>query len=75
MTVMQRLARRIVLGLLSRLRAGQLTIVEEQQRLVLGHGSPRATVVVRSPQFWSMLLHGSRGMAEAYMGGLWESPI
>jgi cyclopropane-fatty-acyl-phospholipid synthase len=74
MTVMQRLARRIVLGLLSRLRSGQLTIVEEQQRLVLGHGSPRATVEVRSPQFWSMLLHGSRGMAEAYMGGLWESP-
>lgn len=71
---MQRLSRSIVLGLLSRLHSGELTIVEEQKRLVLGHGSPRGRVEVRSPRLWSMLLHGSRGMAEAYMAGLWESP-
>jgi cyclopropane-fatty-acyl-phospholipid synthase len=41
---------------------------------VLGHGSPQATVEVRSPRLWPSLLHGSRGMAEAYMEGLWESP-
>ena len=41
---------------------------------MLGHGSPQATVQVRSPRLWPMLLHGSRGMAEAYMQGLWESP-
>jgi cyclopropane-fatty-acyl-phospholipid synthase len=74
MSTVQRLARRIALGLLGRLRSGQLTIVEEGHHLVLGHGSPQATVEVRSPQLWSMLLHGSRGMAEAYMEGLWESP-
>ena len=74
MTAGQRVARRIVLGLLAHLRAGQLTIVEGEQRLVLGHGSPQATVEVRSPRLWPMLLHGSRGMAEAYMEGLWESP-
>ena len=74
MTVVQRLARRIVLGLLARLPSGQLTIVEGERRLVLGHGSPRATVQVRSPRLWPRLLHGSRGMAEAYMQGLWESP-
>jgi cyclopropane-fatty-acyl-phospholipid synthase len=73
-TVAQHLARGIVLGLLGRLRSGQLTVVEGERRLVLGHGSPQATVQVRSPRLWSGLLHGSRGMAEAYMHGLWESP-
>jgi len=73
-TAMQRVARRIVLGLLRRLRSGQLTIVEGQGRLVLGSGSPQATVRVRSPRLWPRLLHGSRGLAEAYMHGLWDSP-
>jgi cyclopropane-fatty-acyl-phospholipid synthase len=73
-TVAQRVARGIALGLLARLRAGQLTVVEGERRLVLGHGSPQATVQVRSPHLWPRLLHGSRGMAEAYMQGLWESP-
>jgi cyclopropane-fatty-acyl-phospholipid synthase len=70
----QRMARSIVLGLLAHLREGQLTIVEGQQRLVLGHGSPQATVEVRSPRVWPLLLHGSRGMAEAYRDGLWAAP-
>ncbi len=74
MTVAQRVARGIALGLLERLRSGQLTVVEGERRLVLGHGSPQATVQVRSPRLWPRLLHGSRGMAEAYMQGLWESP-
>ncbi len=74
MTVAQRVARGIALGLLERLRSGQLTVVEGERRLVLGHGSPQATVQVRSPRLWPSLLHGSRGMAEAYMQGLWESP-
>ena len=74
MTVAQRVARGIALGLLERLRSGQLTIVEGDRRLVLGHGSPQATVQVRSPRLWPRLLHGSRGMAEAYAQGFWESP-
>jgi cyclopropane-fatty-acyl-phospholipid synthase len=74
MTAGQRVARSIVLGLLAHLREGQLTIVEGQQRLRLGHGSPRAMVEVRSPRLWPMLMHGSRGMAEAYTDGLWASP-
>jgi cyclopropane-fatty-acyl-phospholipid synthase len=73
-TPSQRVARRIVLGLLGHLRSGQLTIVEDNQRLVLGRGSPQATVEVRSPRLWPMLAHGSRGLAEAYMDSLWESP-
>jgi cyclopropane-fatty-acyl-phospholipid synthase len=73
MTVAQRVARGIVLGLLARLRSGQLTVVEGEHRLVLGHGSPQAAVQVRSPRLWPRLLHGSRGMAEAYAQGFWES--
>jgi cyclopropane-fatty-acyl-phospholipid synthase len=73
-TAAQRLARRIVLALLERLPQGQLTVLEGERERVLGHGSPRATVQINSPRLWPRLLHGSRGMAEAYMQGLWESP-
>jgi cyclopropane-fatty-acyl-phospholipid synthase len=73
-TARQRVARRIVLRLLRRLRSAQLTILEGERQLVLGRGSPRATVQINSPQLWPKLLHGSRGLAEAYMHGLWESP-
>ena len=74
MTVSQRVARGIALGVLARLRSGRLTVVEGERALVLGHGGPRATVQVRSPRLWPRLLHGSRGMAEAYAQGFWESP-
>src|SRR5207302_6183595 len=39
-----------------------------------GGGAPHATVNVGSPRAWPMLLHGSRGLGEAYMDGLWNSP-
>jgi cyclopropane-fatty-acyl-phospholipid synthase len=71
---MQRVTRRIALCLLTRMRSGRLTILEGKRRLVLGHGSPRATVQINSPRLWPRLLQGSRGLAEAYMHGLWESP-
>ena len=74
MTSGQRTARRIVLGLLAHLRDGQLTIVEGKQRITLGRGNPQATVEVRSPRVWPLLLQGSRGMAEAYTEGLWAAP-
>jgi len=73
-TARQRIARRIALGVLARLRSGQLSVLEDSQRLVLGRGSPQALVHVRSPRLWPLLLHGSRGLAEAYRDGLWESP-
>ena len=73
-TATQRVARRIVLSLLRRLRSGRLTILEGERRLVLGNGSPRATVQVNSSRLWPSLLGGSRGLAEAYVHGLWESP-
>jgi cyclopropane-fatty-acyl-phospholipid synthase len=74
MTPAQRTARAIALGLLARMRFGQLTIVECARRTVLGHGSPQATVQVNSPRFWPLLLRGSRGLADAYIEGLWDSP-
>jgi len=73
-TARQRIARRIALGVLARLRSGQLSVLEDSQRLVLGRGSPQALVHVRSPRLWPRLLHGSRGLAEAYRDGLSESP-
>ncbi|MEA2382201.1 MAG: cyclopropane-fatty-acyl-phospholipid synthase [Solirubrobacteraceae bacterium] len=69
-----RAARRVVLAVLARLHTGQLTIVEGGRRHVLGAGTPRAVVEVRSERFWPALLHGSRGLAESYADGLWESP-
>jgi cyclopropane-fatty-acyl-phospholipid synthase len=70
----QRLSRRIVSVLLRRLRVGSLTIVEGGERHVYGSGAPSATVQVRASRVWPMLLRGSRGLAEAYAQGLWDSP-
>ncbi len=67
-------ARRIVLALLARMREGSLTIVEGGRRLELGSGAPHATVDVRSPATWTALLSGSRGLAESYADGLWDTP-
>ncbi len=69
-----RAARRIVLGLLARMRSGQLVIVEDGERRAFGSGSPSATVVVRSPRAWPAFLRGSRGLGEAYADGLWDTP-
>ena len=69
-----RAARRIVVALLGRLHTGELTIVEGGRRHVFGAGVPRATVEVHSERFWAALLHGSRGLAESYADGLWDSP-
>ena len=68
------IARRIVTALLSRIREGQLTVVEDGRREVFGSGAPRGVVQVNSSELWSRLLHGGRGLAEAYADGLWDSP-
>ena len=69
MSSSERLARgsRSVL-LRSQMRVGGLTIVEGASPLDLATAAP-GDVQVRSPRFWPMLLHGSRGMAEAYVEG------
>ncbi|HEY3866550.1 MAG TPA: cyclopropane-fatty-acyl-phospholipid synthase family protein [Solirubrobacteraceae bacterium] len=75
---MNRLARAIVLRLLRRIHSGELTIVEDARRFTFGETAAphplRVTVRVRSPRFYRALLHGSVGLCESYMDGLWECP-
>jgi len=56
------------------MRHGEFTLLEGTRLRRFGGGAPNATVNVCSPRAWPMLLHGSRGLAEAYMDGLWDSP-
>jgi cyclopropane-fatty-acyl-phospholipid synthase len=49
-------------------------VCEGGRRHVFGSGTPQATVVVRSPRAWTAALRGSRGLAEAYAAGEWDSP-
>jgi cyclopropane-fatty-acyl-phospholipid synthase len=70
----ERLSKLIVLAFFRRISTGQLTVVEGAKRRVYGAGAPAATVEVRSPGAWRALLRGSRGLAESYRDGLWESP-
>jgi cyclopropane-fatty-acyl-phospholipid synthase len=72
--VTARLARKLVLSILARIEVGRLTVVDGGERLSFGRGAPEATVCIRDPAAWSALLRGSRGMAEAYRDGLWDSP-
>jgi cyclopropane-fatty-acyl-phospholipid synthase len=69
-----RAARRLALALLRRIQEGRLTIVEDGRPTVIGRGAPQATVVVRSPRFWPMLLRGGLGFGEAYVEGHWDTP-
>jgi cyclopropane-fatty-acyl-phospholipid synthase len=71
------IARAVVLGVLRRIRSGRLTIVEDGTRHELGDGgagAPHAVVHIADPRAWSALLRGSRGLAEAYVAGHWDSP-
>ena len=56
MTPAQHVAKRVVLMLLRGLRAGRLTVLDGDQRVVFGEGAPRATVQVNSPRLWPKLL-------------------
>jgi cyclopropane-fatty-acyl-phospholipid synthase len=67
-------ARALISALLARMRVGSLVVVEGGQRRVYGAGAFTATVHVRSPRTWLMLARGSRGLAESYALGLWDSP-
>ncbi|HEV3378533.1 MAG TPA: cyclopropane-fatty-acyl-phospholipid synthase family protein [Thermoleophilaceae bacterium] len=61
--------------LLGRLREGRLEILEDGRRHCFGPPSApvRATLRVHDPSFWRALLGGSRGLAEAYGAGVWDS--
>ena len=69
-----RLWRLAAFALLHQIRVGSLLVVEGERRWVFGSGPPAATLNLRAPQFWRMLMRGSRGLAESYAQGLWDSP-
>jgi cyclopropane-fatty-acyl-phospholipid synthase len=60
--------------LLRRIAVGSLVVVEPGVRRRFGTGAPTATVEIRSPRVWPMLMRGSRGLAEAYERELMDSP-
>ena len=66
--------RRTACTLLRQIRVGSLTIVDGERRERFGSGPPSAMIEVRSPDFWRMLMRGSRGLAESYSQGMWDSP-
>jgi cyclopropane-fatty-acyl-phospholipid synthase len=66
---------RCLAGLLLRqIRIGSLVIVDGSGQRTFGHGAPRAMITVHDDGFWRMLLRGSRGLAESYAQGMWNSP-
>jgi cyclopropane-fatty-acyl-phospholipid synthase len=71
-----RLARMLVLRLLSSIRGGELVIVEDSARLSFGERAPErplsAVLHVRSASFYRQMLRGSVGLGEAYVDGLWD---
>jgi len=68
------LGRRVMGTILARMRAGSVEIVEDGVSRRYGQGEPSAKVIVRSPRVWADVLRGSRGLAESYANGLWDSP-
>ena len=72
-----RLARKIVIRMLSGLRGGRLLLDEGEGRLlVFGEVDParplEAEIQIRSPRAYRELLRGSVGLCESYLQGLWE---
>jgi len=75
MGVLDRLARKLVLGQLAQLYCGKLTLVdgEETQTFGAGVGDLEATVYVESPAFYRGLAFGGTvGVADAYIDGFWQ---
>jgi cyclopropane-fatty-acyl-phospholipid synthase len=71
-------ARKAVLSLLTKLKHGRITLIEDNQPYAFGRESStvslKANVSVHHSQFYSRILFGgSIGAAEAYMEGLWSS--
>ncbi|MBV9816979.1 MAG: class I SAM-dependent methyltransferase [Solirubrobacterales bacterium] len=66
--------RTLASGLLRTIRVGSLTVVDGGRRRVFGRGAPTATVELHDERFWRMLMRGSRGLAESYARGMWDSP-
>jgi cyclopropane-fatty-acyl-phospholipid synthase len=72
--VIDRVCRWLLSRFLRRIAYGSLTVIEAGQRRAYGSGPPAATMIVRSSRTWRSGLTGSRGLADAYADGHWDSP-
>jgi cyclopropane-fatty-acyl-phospholipid synthase len=72
--VIDRVCRWVLSRFLRRIAEGGLTVIEDGVPRVYGSGPPAATMIVRSSRTWRMGVTGSRGLAEAYAAGHWDSP-
>jgi cyclopropane-fatty-acyl-phospholipid synthase len=71
-------AKRTLLSLLQRIHLGEIVLRDGEEQHVFGRRTEesdlRASIIVRHPRFYSqILLGGSIGAGEAYMGGHWSS--
>ena len=78
MRVIDRAARRLLLGLLSRISRGKILLKEEDQHFRFGTRTDEfpleAEVTVHHPRFYTRsVLGGSVGSAEAYINGYWTT--
>ena len=72
------IARKAVLSLLTKLKHGRITLIEDNQPYSFGEESStvslKANISVHHSQYYSRILFGgSIGAAEAYMEGLWSA--
>ena len=67
-------ARALVGAVLSRTSGGEIEVVENGRSRVYGEPSDlHATVRINDPAAWRGPLHGSVGLGEGYVDGLWET--
>jgi cyclopropane-fatty-acyl-phospholipid synthase len=69
------LARTAVSQALHRLRNGRIDVVEAGRERSFGPADAelRATIAIHDPAAWRGALHGSVGLGETYVDGLWET--
>lgn len=67
-------ARWLASHLLKRVQSGELVVLEGEREQLFGEGGARATVWIHSQRAWALLARGSRGLAEGYATGLWDTP-
>ncbi|HEX3911103.1 MAG TPA: class I SAM-dependent methyltransferase [Solirubrobacteraceae bacterium] len=75
--LLDRIARRLVLALLARMRRGELVLIEGSHRHRFGRRTPArpaaAQLQVHSPRFYRDFLRGSLGLSESFVEGAWDS--
>jgi cyclopropane-fatty-acyl-phospholipid synthase len=69
------LARAAVVQVLRRLRSGRIDVAEAGRERSFGPAGAelRAAITVHDPAAWRGALHGSVGLGETYVDGLWET--